>query len=380
MQYRTLGSLDWKPSALGFGAMRFPLRDEDAAHIDEEQAERMLRYALDHGVNYIDTAYPYHGGASERFLGRFLVGSYQDRAKLATKLPPWKVDSADDFDRLLDEQLERLDRDSVDFYLLHALNAESWTKLQGLDVLDWAERAMAQGKFAHLGFSFHDDYPVFREIVDAYDNWSLCQIQYNYMDTDYQAGREGLRYAAARGLGVVIMEPLRGGQLAKEPPPRVAPLWAGAVRPWTPVEWALQWLWDQPEVSLVLSGMSTLGQVEENVTAAARSAVGTLTEDERRMLERIRDGYLELRPIPCTACGYCQPCPSGVAIPRILGLYNQSAMYDDPDRARMGYRMTKEEQRADRCTECGRCEELCPQGISIIRWLQDAHALLNNTP
>jgi len=380
MQYRTLGGLDWKPSALGFGAMRFPLLDEDTAHIDEEHAGRMLRYALDHGLNYIDTAYPYHGGASEHFLGRFLQGADRNKAKLATKLPPWKVETADDFDRLLDEQLARLDRDSVDFYLLHALNAQSWAKLKDLRVFDWAERAMARGKFAHLGFSFHDAYSVFKEIVDAYDNWSLCQIQYNYMDTDYQAGRAGLEYAAGKGLGVVIMEPLRGGQLAKEPPPKVAPLWSGATRPWSRVEWALQWLWDQPEVSLVLSGMSTLEQVEENVTAAARSRVGILTEAERGMLEEIRAAYLELRPIPCTECGYCQPCPSGVAIPRIFALHNQSVMYDDPARARAGYRMTKEEQRADRCTECGQCEEACPQGISIIRWLQDAHALLSNTP
>ncbi len=373
MKLRTLGRLDFRPSALGFGVMRLPTHGDDPANIDAPKAEAMLRHALDHGVNYIDTAYAYHGGASETFLGELLQGPDRDRAKLATKLPPWKVETAEDLDRVFEEQLTRLDRDSVDFYLLHALNEKSWTKLRDLGVLPWAERQMARGRIGHLGFSFHDKLHVFKDIVDAYDGWSLCQIQYNYVDTDYQAGREGLRYAAARGLGVVIMEPLRGGQLAKKPPPQVAALWEATNRPWSHVAWALHWLWDQPEVSLVLSGMSTLPQVEENVAEAKRSAAGMLTDEERALLGRLREAFRALRPVPCTGCGYCLPCPSGVAIPKVFEQYNNAVVFDDLRRGKLGYRMMDASKRADRCTTCRTCEEQCPQGIEISAWMPQIH-------
>ncbi len=356
--------------------MRFPTLGDDQSNIDEDRAAEMLYYALDHGVNYVDTAYPYHGGASEEFLGRVLQGSYRKRARVATKLPCWKVEQQDDFDRLLDEQLKRLQRDHVDFYLLHALNEKSWTKMRDLDILSRAERAMAGGRIGHLGFSFHDKLPVFKEIVDGYDNWSLCQIQYNYVDVHYQAGRDGLQYASQRGLGVVIMEPLRGGQLVKQPPPAVARIWQEAGRPWSRVEWALQWLWDQPEVQVVLSGMSTLQQVQENVQAADRSAPGILTTEERTWFDRLREAYLSLKPVPCTGCEYCLPCPSGVAIPKVFEHYNNAVAFDDLRRGRMGYRMLGEERRADKCTACRACEESCPQGIEVSRWMPEIHAHL----
>ncbi len=356
--------------------MRFPIRGGTTEHIDERQAETMLRYALDHGVNYIDTAYPYHGGASEKFLGQVLQGAYSDRAKLATKLPCWKVERADDFDSLLEEQLKRLRRDRVDFYLLHALNEKSWAKMRSLDVLSRAEKALLDGRIGHLGFSFHDKLPVFQDIVDGYDGWTLCQIQYNYVDVDYQAGRSGLRYAAERGLGVVIMEPLRGGQLAKDPPAAAAKIWREGRHPWSPVEWALQWLWDQPEVSLVLSGMSSLDQVKENIAAAKRSGIGSLADADRALVQRVGQAYRTLRPIPCTACGYCLPCPSGVAIPKVFEHYNSAVVFDDPARGKLGYRMISDDQRADSCTACRRCEEFCPQGIEISRWMPKVHELL----
>jgi len=379
MQYRKFGKLDWEGSALGFGAMRLPLTDRNPANVDEPESIRMIRYAIDHGVNYIDTAYPYHEGRGEPTVGRALQDGYREKVKLATKLPPWFIESPKAYDRILNEQLERLQTDKIDFYLLHGMNRAYWPKLRDLEVLRWAEGAMADGRIGYLGFSFHDDFEVFKEIVDAYDNWTLCQIQYNYMDIDYQAGTRGLMYAADKGLAVVIMEPLRGGQLSKEPPKQVAEMWASAPQKRTPAEWALQWVWNHQEVSVVLSGMTAMEHVVENVAIADRSEPGTLTADKLALIDRVREAYRELSPVPCTGCGYCMPCPEGVEIPRIFELYTDAIMYDDPRTSRFFYRGPtglREEQRADQCIECGECVQACPQEIPIPEWLQKAHALL----
>jgi hypothetical protein len=376
VRYRTFGRLDWKPSALGFGAMRLPMLDGDYGKIDENLATRMVRTAIDRGVNYVDTAWPYHNEQSERFLGRCLRDGYRDRVRLATKMPAWLVETPDDFDRFLDEQLRRLETESVDFYLLHGLNRVQWPKLYDLGVLDWAEGAMKDGRIGHLGFSFHDDLDTFQKIVKAY-NWAFCQIQYNFMDVEFQAGREGLRYAAERGLAVIVMEPLRGGSLTRPAPREVAKLWDSAPTKRSQAEWALQWVWNDPDVSLVLSGMSAMSHVEENLASAERSAVGSLSESELRLVDRVRDAYRALAPIPCTSCRYCQPCPNDVAIPRIFELYNDATAYGDLDRSRVGYaRFMKPEHRADRCVACGACESACPQRIEIIAWLKKAHAVL----
>ena len=381
MQYRKFGKLDWEVSALGFGVMRLPLTDKDPANIDEPEAIRMIRYAIDHGINYLDTAYMYHSGQSERIVGRALRDGYRERVKLTTKLPAGLVESASDFDRFLNEQLERL-QTKIDFYLLHGLNGKSWSKVRDLGVLDWAEDAMAQGKFEHLGFSFHDELDVFKEIVDAYDNWTLSQIYYNYMYVDYQAGRRGLEYAANKGLAVVVMGPLRGGQLAEKPPKQVAKIWENAAQERTPAERGLLWVWNQPEVSVALSGMSTMEQVVENVAVAERSGAGKLTADELTLFDRAREVYHSLIPIPCTGCGYCMPCPSNVAISNILRIYNDTIMYDNLQTGHSQYHGTnglKEEQRADQCNECGECLDACPQNIAIPEWLQKAHARLEPT-
>jgi uncharacterized protein len=376
MQYRTFGKLDWQPSALGFGAMRLPVIDHDPARIDEEEATRMIRYAIDQGVNYVDTAYPYHREESERFLGRALQDGYRQRIRLATKLPCWKVESAADFDRFLDEQLARLQTEFVDFYLLHSLGAKSWAKMRDLDVLGWAEGALAGGRIGHLGFSFHDTLEAFQEIVDASDLWTFCQIQYNYMDVEYQAGTKGLKYAADKGLAVVIMEGLRGGMLTGQVPPQVQEMWDAAPVQRTPAEWALQWLWNQPEVSVVLSGMSTMEQVVENVESAGRSGVGNMGPEELALVDRVREQYQALCAIPCTRCQYCLPCPSGVAIPDIFEIYNDLLMYGDNGRARLFYSWIEEEKRAQACIECGECLEKCPQHIEIPDWLKKVHAVL----
>ena len=242
MKYRAFGKLDWKVSALGFGMMRLPTMSDEPSDINEAEAMRMVRYAIDHGVNYIDTAWAYHGEKSEPFVGRVLRDGYRDKVRLATKLPCWLVEGSEDFDKYLNEQLRRLQTDHIDFYLLHALNKESWSKMRDLGVLSWAEGAIADGRIHHLGFSFHDDYEAFQEIVDAYDKWTFCQIQYNYMDVTNQAGTKGLQYAASKGLAVVIMEPLLGGRLAN-PPARSQQLWDSAPQERTPADWALQWVW-----------------------------------------------------------------------------------------------------------------------------------------
>jgi predicted aldo/keto reductase-like oxidoreductase len=377
MQYRTFGKLDWKPSALGFGAMRLPVIDGDSAQIDEPQATRMLHYAIDHGVNYVDTAYGYHRENSEKFLGRALQDGYRQRIKLATKLPCWLVEVYEDFDKYLDEQRERLQTDHIDFYLLHALNDKSWPKMRDLKVLDWAETALADGRIGHLGFSFHADYEVFQDIIDTYNGWTFCQIQYNFMDEEHQAGTRGLEYAAEKGLAVVVMEPIRGGRLAISPPQPILDLWTTAPRQRTPAEWALQWVWNHPQVSVVLSGMSTMQHVQENVASAGRSGPGTLTQEELDLISRVRDKYRELSPIDCTGCEYCLPCPNGVNIPRIFEIFNEAIMYNEFRSARMMYSWLEEQARADVCEECGQCLELCPQGLPITEWLDKAHQLLS---
>ncbi len=375
MQYRRLGKLDWKVSVLGFGAMRLPLVGKEAGEVDAPEAIRMMHYAIDHGVNYIDTAYRYHEGQSEAIVGKALKDGYREKVKLTTKLPVWLVKEAGDFDRCLNEQLERLQMEKVDFYFLHGLSSKSWAKVRDMGVIRWAERAMADGRFDRLGFSFHDNFEAFKQIVDDYDNWTSAQVQYNYMDIDYQAGRRGVEYAASKGLAVVVMEPIRGGQLAKPRGP-VAGVWEMAARKRSPAAWALLWVWNQPEVSVVLSGMSSMEQVVENVALADSAKPGILGPEELALIDRARETYKGLAPIRCTNCKYCMPCSSGVEIPRIFEMYNDAMVYEDPRRARWFYGQLKEEQRADQCTGCEECIDACPQEIDIPEWLEKAHVFL----
>lgn len=381
MKYREFPGLEFRPSALGFGAMRLPLvSGGDERSIDRDEATAMLRYAIDHGVNYVDTAYGYHGGASEPWLAEALTDGYRERVAVATKLPVWLAKEYADFERLFEEQLRRLRSDKIDFYLLHSLERDSWRKVRDLGVLRWAEGLLAEGRIGHLGFSFHDEYPVFEEILTASDLWSFCQIQLNYMDADYQAGLRGLRLAAGRGLGVIVMEPLRGGRLAKEPPADVQAVWDEASVRRDPVEWALHWVWDFPEVSLLLSGMSTMEQVRRNVEYAERAQAGGLSDQERALVDRARDAYRRRLAVDCTGCRYCAPCPNGVDIAAVLETYNDVFIYDDLQRERFSYTFIDEEKRGHNCTGCGECEERCPQMLAVAEWVQRADALLAARP
>jgi hypothetical protein len=308
-------------------------------------------------------------------VGNTLKDGYREKVKVATKLPVWLVEDEEGFDRHLNEQLERLQIEKIDFYLLHGLNSWSWPKVRDLGVIRWAEGAMADGRFDYLSFSFHDKFEVFKQIVDDYDNWALAQVQYNYMDVDHQAGRRGVEYAANKGLAVVVMEPIRGGRLAKAPGP-VAEVWESATQKRSAAEWALLWVWNQPEVSVALSGMSTMEQVVENVAIADRAKPAILTAEELTLVDQAREAYKGLAPIPCTNCRYCMPCSSGVEISRIFQIYNEAMMYENPRVGRWAYGELKEEQRADQCTECGECMDACPQEMDIPEWLEKAHMFL----
>ena len=378
MKYRKFGKLDWQVSALGFGTMRLPVINGDQGNVNEPDTIRMIRYAIDHGVNYIDSAYGYHHGKSDVVIGKALQDGYGKNVRVATKLPCPEIISADDFDRCLNEQLKKLHTERIDFYLLHHLNRVNWPKVRDLGVLKWADGAIADGRIGYFGFSYHDSFELLKEILDSYNNWTVCQIQYNYMDEDFQAGTRGLEYAHNKGLAVVVMEPIRGGRLVR-PPEKVAKVWAEAPVHRTPPEWALRWVWNHPEVTSVLSGMNKMEQVVENIAAAEHSQPYNLTTDELALIAKVRDTYRSLGPASCTACKYCMPCPNGVDIPGVLNFYNEAMIYNDANRPRREYRRTemfKEEQRGDKCIKCEICLDKCPQKLPIPELLEKAHTFL----
>lgn len=379
MKYRIFGKLDWKPSALGFGCMRLPVTDNQpsGANIDEVLSIEMIRHAIDKGVNYIDTAYPYHQGKSEIVTGRALRDGYRDRVKIATKLPVWLVNEPADFDRLLGEQLDKLSTDHIDFYLLHALTRKRWEdNVLKHDLLNKAQAAMKDGRIHYLGFSFHDSYEVFEEILKAHD-WTFCQIQYNYMDINNQAGTKGLKLAADRGVGVVVMEPLMGGNLAN-PPEAVRTAMGKAADHYSPADLALKWIWNQPEVSLVLIGMSTMEQVTENLDSADESAVNSFGVDEQNAIDALRNSFSSRIAVPCTNCKYCLPCPHGVEIPTNFEFFNHAFLYDDLAGAKFRYSVyLSPSERSDNCIACGECEEKCPQQIQISSWMPKVSEMLS---
>ncbi len=368
MKYRKMPKAEEKISILGFGCMRYPLRDDGS--INEELSERMMNYAIERGVNYIDTAWPYQHGESEPFVGKFLERyGFRDRIKLATKLPSWLIEKREDMDYYLDEQLKRLRTDRIDYYLVHALNKKRWEQLKKFGIFDFLSAVKEDGRVRNVGFSFHVDLCTFKEIVDYY-NWDFCQIQYNYMDTEFQAGKTGLLYAAEKGMGVIVMEPLRGGKLAGRIPQEVQTLLDSQKKNYSPVEWALRWVWDHPQVTLVLSGMSALEHVVENVEVGSKAEPSTLTGEEKSVIEEVRNIYRTRIKVPCTDCKYCLPCPSGVNIPRVFQLYNDIFIFDDIKAAKRDYHMfLKEDEMAHNCIKCGKCENLCPQKIPIIEKL-----------
>lgn len=381
MQYRRFEKMGFDVSILGFGCMRLPLlpgeggSKPDPAKIDEAEATRMIRYAIDNGVNYIDTAYPYHQGSSEPLVGKALKDGYRERVKLATKLPVWMLKTKEDFDKYLDEQLEKLQTDHIDVYLLHALNKERWDTIKELDVLSYLQKAIDCGKVRHAAFSFHEDISFFRTILDAFD-WGMCQIMYNYMED--REWEKHMSYAHSKGIAVVIMEPLLGGKLACEPPKAVEEIWNTAGFDRSPAEWAFKWVFNYPQVTLALSGMSTMDQVEENLKIADSCKAGAMSEKELAAVDMARDTYSSLTKVKCTGCRYCIPCPNNVSIPEIFSCYNEAAAYNIYKASMERYtEIKKSGQDASSCVECGKCEEACPQKLPIIRHLKEAHVALH---
>jgi len=386
MLYREIPKTGDKLSALGFGCMRFPVHDSDMTKIDEKKSIEMMRYAIDNGVNYIDTAYPYHGtgmgsaGMSEPFVGRVLKDVYREKVKLATKLPGWLVQNREDMDKILNHQLERLQTESIDYYLIHSLNSGLWTNVKQKSVFDFLDQAIRDGRIKNAGFSFHDNsLELFKEIVDAYD-WTFCQIQYNYLDEYYQAGKEGLKYAADKGLGVVIMEPLKGGSLATNLPNDVMNVFHANDPGKSPAEWSLRWLWNQPEVSTVLSGMSAMEHVIENVRIAKDAPVGSMSEADLKIVEKVKSTFKSNVQVGCTACGYCMPCPVGVNIPQNFTYLNDFHRFEAAvtklNTKVMYNTVLNDKEKANACIECGDCEDHCPQEIPIREKLKEVHETL----
>jgi len=373
MQKRIFGSTGVELSILGFGCMRLPVTDpKDPTAIDYDLATAMLRKAIDQGVNYVDTAWPYHGssreepGASEPFVAHALKDGYRDKVHLATKLPTWIVTGRRDMDKYLDAQLKRLGVSHIDFYLAHNLNTLVWPGMKDLGLFDFMDEALKDGRIKHAGFSFHDRFDIFEDIVNSYD-WTFAQIQYNYLDVDYQAGRRGLKLGADKGLGMVIMEPLRGGFLINYLPEAMRSMLAEVRPDWSLADWALRWIWDQPEAGVVLSGMTAMAHVDENLKIAETAA--PMSDREQAALVQVRDFFLERIKVNCTGCGYCLPCPAGVNIPKNLSFYNEYFLIDAEEaRGRTKYffqAQTSPDETFAHCIHCGECEEKCPQKLPI---------------
>ncbi len=380
MRYRKLGKTNVDVSVLGFGAMRLPMVGNPGGMagfdpnipIDEVEATRMINHALEQGINYFDTAYGYHGGKSETFLGKALK-QHRTKVMIATKLPVWNLEKPEDMERIFNEQLGKLNTDYLDFYLIHGIGSTTWAKAKDLGVLKFLDGLRSSGRIRYAGFSFHDEVKIFKEIIDAYD-WGMCQIQYNYYDQNYQAGKEGLAYAASRGVGVVVMEPLRGGKLVDGVPPEIQALWNAAPTKRTPAEWAMRWVWNHKEVSVALTGASSLAQLTDHTRIVKDASPDTLTSEELAVFDRVQAAYRKMLKVDCTGCGYCMPCPNGVDIPRNFQLYNDTFLFKGAEMNAFFYnRFLTPEQRASGCFECLICGEKCPQKINIPEELKNVH-------
>jgi predicted aldo/keto reductase-like oxidoreductase len=377
MLYRQLGRTGEKLSILGYGCMRFPMRD---GKVDETRTEQQIIAAIRQGVNYFDTAYLYRDGKSETILGNILAKGYRDQVKIATKLPVYLINSRKDMDSIFATQLKRLKTDYVDFYLMHSLmSLAAWERQKSLGVLEFLQEARQAGKLRYVGFSYHGNLDDFKAIVDDYP-WDFCQIQYNFLDEYFQAGKAGLEYAAAKGLGVIIMEPLRGGNLAGKVPAEVQRLWDEAAVKRSPAEWGLRWVWNHPEVTVVLSGMCEEAHIAENLKVADTAFPGSLQAEEIARVDRVKAVYRKLMKVGCTGCQYCMPCPAGVDIPLCFSLYNSKYLFDRPRQARDNYLSFTSGVNSGRpsyatlCKDCGQCEKACPQHLPIRRHLKEVAA------
>lgn len=364
-------------SILGFGCMRFQRRQ---GKIDMELAEQQILQAFHGGVNYYDTAYIYPG--SEAAIGEiFEKNGIREQVYIATKLPHYLIKSRETLDKLFAEELKRLRTDYVDYYLMHMLtDTATWNRLKELGIEQWLEEKKKSGAIRQVGFSYHGNSETFCALVDAYD-WDFCQIQYNYMDEHTQAGRRGLKHAHEKGLPVIIMEPLRGGRLVNQLPQEAKKLFAEHPAGYTPAQWAFRWLWNQPEVTVVLSGMNSEEMIRENLHTASTAEVGQMGEAEEQLLAQVVKAFNAKVKVGCTGCGYCMPCPRGVDIPGTFNAYNrrfQDGWFQALREYFMCTTLRKNSAAASNCIGCGKCEKHCPQGIEIRKHLQDAQKTLED--
>jgi uncharacterized protein len=381
MLFRRLGKTGIDLSILGFGCMRLPVIDGKSDKIDYPTATRMLHHAIENGVNYVDTAYFYHSaifgqrGESEPFVGEALSGGWREKVHLATKMPLFYLRQKEQMNIFLEEQLARLKTDYLDFYLLHGLNGEMWEKMKDLGVREFLDKKMAEGKLRFPAFSFHGKAEDFIRICDDYD-WTFAQIQYNYMDTDFQAGYKGLKYAADKGIGIVVMEPLKGGKLAQKLPPEMLSVFSTSEIKRSPAELALRFVWNEVGVTSLLSGMNAIEQVMENIRVADAGIANSLSREEELMIDALRNAMGTRIKADCTECRYCMPCASGVDIPEVLAALNNAAVWNEPNAWVTGYISIK--GKAGKCAGCRDCEEVCPQGLPISAFMKDAVSMFKS--
>lgn len=363
MQYRTFEKTGEKVSLLGFGTMRLPCQSD--GKIDENEAIKMIRTGIDSGINYVDTAYMYHDGQSEIITGKALKDGYREKVMLADKMPVWLAKDKSQVEKIFNEQFERLDVSSIDMYLIHNITKPIWKLVKEYDVIEFLENKRAEGKIKHIGFSFHDELPFFKEVIDAYP-WDFCQIQLNYMDKNFQAGVEGLKYAASKGIPVIIMEPLKGGKLTDMLPPSIESFWSEAPVKRSPAAWALRWVANFGEVLTVLSGMSTMEQLEENIKILSDAVPDSLTSKEQEIISKVSDEYNKLVKYSCTGCRYCMPCPQKIDIPTVINLYNEWFLYDGNQKVKDDFdTWVHPKRRGSACVSCNACQEHCPQSLPV---------------
>lgn len=378
MLYNRLGKTNLEVSRLGFGTMRLPTKGSND-EIDEEESSKMLTYGIENGINLIDTAYPYHSatlegsGNSEIFLGNFLnENGYRDDIILSTKSPIWAIDKKEEFDYYLDEQLKKLQTDHIDIYLLHSLTEPDWYKVKDLDVFDFLDDCLSSGKVKHVGFSSHMEVDYVIEVLDEYPKWEVVMTQMNYFDEYYQSGVMGLNYLKEVDVGSMVMEPLRGGSLVQNIPQAVQDLWNVAEVKRTPVEWALQYLWNRDDVDCVLSGMTSLQQVKQNIETASK--MDEISDYDHEIIREVAREYRQTVGNKCTRCGYCMPCPHGVDIINCLTEYNIAHMLNDPKASAMQYfTLMDDDSRADSCVQCMECLPFCTQMLNIPEELEKVH-------
>lgn len=377
MEYTTFKKTGQQVSLLGMGTMRLPENSDGT--VDEAAAIALIRKAIDSGVNYVDTAYMYHDGLSEVITGKALKDGYREKVLLADKMPIWMAKNREDMATLFETQLQRLDTTVIDMYLIHSLSVYNWERCQKLGLLEYLEDLKRLGRIHHIGFSFHDELPFFKELIDAYP-WDFCQIQLNYMDKEYQAGLEGLQYAESKGIPVIVMEPLKGGKLTDRIPPVIEAIWADAPTKRSPADWAFRWVADLPGILTILSGISAESQLDENLSIFSNLTPPLLTEEERQRIDKVSVLYNELIPYSCTACKYCMPCPQKIDIPSFIELFNEWHVYEQNPKVMVNFGWWFPKYKPSLCTGCKVCEGLCPQHLPISKIMSEGSMVFEGKP